>query len=84
MFQVATNLRFTSSLSISFVTLLALVALFIYAFVKYQCKQDPREPPYLRHAIPFVGNLIGMMRWGAKWYWIVKSVFADNLFRRRR
>ena len=33
---------------------------------------DPREPPIIRHTIPFVGHVIDIFRYGAKYFDILK------------
>jgi hypothetical protein len=35
---------------------------------------DPREPPIIPHQIPFVGHVIGMFRYGARYFDIIKYV----------
>lgn len=35
-------------------------------------QQDPREPPYIHPGLPFIGHLIGMIRYGAKYFELVK------------
>ena len=35
-------------------------------------RRDPREPPYIHSTLPLIGHLVGMVRYGAKYFELVK------------
>ena len=54
------------------------IGVLFYIFVLNRRQNDSgpfQEPPYIRSWIPFVGHIIGMARWGAKYFEIVKYVY---------
>ena len=51
-------------------------------------RRDPREPPYIRSRIPFIGHVIGMIQYGAKYFEIINQktrypIFALPMLSRR-
>lgn len=58
---------------------LALLAAFIVAW-QWNERRDPREPPYIRSNIPFVGHIIGMIRYGAKYFQLVNAKTKHPIF----
>jgi hypothetical protein len=46
-----------------FAILLALGAVVVYSRGETKSVTDNREPPVLKSKVPFVGHLIGMLRW---------------------
>lgn len=46
----------------------------IYIIYASSVKQDSKEPPYVYSRVPFIGHIIGMIRYGAKYFDIVKYV----------
>lgn len=60
------------SKSLLLVLMIPLMLLFIYIFVKFHFKHDPHEPSYVQPYIPFIGHILGMIRYGAKYFYIVK------------
>ena len=53
-----------------------LVGLIIWPALRWllHVEYDSREPPVIHHKIPFIGHVIGMYRYGAKYVDIVKYV----------
>lgn len=43
-------------------------------------RRDPREPPYIRSRIPFVGHVVGMIQYGAKYFELVNTKTRHPIF----
>lgn len=44
--------------------------------------QDPREPPAIPHPIPYVGHVVQLLRYGTKYYGMMRSVSASIVHER--
>ncbi len=63
--------------SVSTMAVLILSALVIFAFawlVLRRSNVDPREPPVVKPAIPFIGHILGMARQGSLYFKQLRSV----------
>lgn len=56
----------------SHLVLLLPISLAIFLVAHQFRKHDGAEPPYIYPYIPLIGHIIGMMRYGAKYFEIVK------------
>lgn len=56
--------------------LLLLLGLLLAPILAHQIynskKQDSREPPYIQPKVPFIGHVLGMLNYGAKYLDMVK------------
>ena len=43
-----------------------------------QSTQDAREPPMIPHTFPYIGHLIGLLRYGLKLFDMIRSVVLAN------
>lgn len=43
-------------------------------------RRDPQEPPYVRSRIPFIGHVVGMIRYGAKYFHLVNEKTRYPIF----
>jgi hypothetical protein len=63
----------------SFLTFVSTIFIAVLSFVYLPKKHDSREPSYVYPSIPFIGHVVGMMRYGAKYFEIVRYVFTVEL-----
>ena len=63
-----------SSLFSTFVGILLLVVV-VYVSLVYLFgpKYDPREPPVIASLVPFVGHILGLLRYGQRYFEILRS-----------
>ena len=64
----------SSTLPVSIVSLLVVAGTFL-AFVINRFLTidfDPREPPVIKPGIPYIGHILGIIRYGTKYFEIVK------------
>jgi hypothetical protein len=57
--------------------LVVLVLIFVVLFIRQRVihvNYDSREPPVIPHCIPYIGHVIGIFRYGAKYFEIAKFV----------
>jgi hypothetical protein len=56
------------------VAVLLVFALCVLAWLSIRLTRghDPREPPCIQPTIPFIGHLVGMVKYGAKYFEYVK------------
>lgn len=69
--RVVESAYWMMDLSVAFTTVMALLAAVVgYISIIYLLspKYDPREPPVLSHFIPYVGHIIGMIRYGTSYF----------------
>lgn len=72
-FEALQGLQEPSSFSGSFLTiLLAFAALSLFYWSMTASDLDPREPPLAKSKIPFIGHLIGMLRYQIKYMEMIK------------
>ena len=64
------NIASNRFLSIPFVFLV--LCAIIWVLVQWTRREHPQEPPYIHPRIPFIGHLIGMIRYGAKYFEYIK------------
>lgn len=53
-------------------TAIALIVAFVLLW-QWTERRDPREPPYIRSKIPFIGHVLGMIRYGGKYFQLVNE-----------
>jgi hypothetical protein len=58
----------------------AIVAL-IYVHQHFRFEHDPREPPLIRHTVPYIGHIIGIFRHGLEYFDYVKLVAVESTTR---
>ena len=63
-----------TSLFSTFVGILLLVVI-VYVSLVYMFgpKYDPREPPVISSLVPFVGHILGLLRYGQRYFEILRS-----------
>jgi len=61
--------------SASLVVLLLVVVGYVSVVYFFSPKYDPREPPVLSHYIPYVGHVLGLIRYGQYYFEMLRSVF---------
>ena len=63
-----------ASLFSTFVGILLLVVI-VYVSLVYLFgpKYDPREPPVILSLVPFVGHILGILRYGQRYFEILRS-----------
>ena len=58
-----------------FVVILLLVVIVSVSFVYlFSPKYDPREPPVISSSIPYVGHILGLLRYGQRYFEILRSL----------
>ncbi len=64
----------SSALPVSVLSLLVAAGSFlVYILHRYlSIDYDPREPPIIKSRIPYVGHILGIIRYGTKYFKIVK------------
>ena len=63
----------TSLLSV-FITVLLLVVIVSVSFAYLLGpKYDPREPPVVSSLVPYVGHILGLLRYGLRYFEILRS-----------
>ena len=62
-----------SLLSIFVGVLLLLVIPYISLVYLFSPKYDPREPPAIPSLIPYVGHMLGLLRYGQRYFEILRS-----------
>ena len=63
-----------TSLFSTFVAILLLVVLVYISLVYlFSPKYDPREPPVISSLIPYVGHILGLLRYGQRYFEILRS-----------
>ena len=63
------------SLFSAFVGISLLVVLVSVSFVYLLSpKYDPREPPVISSLIPYVGHILGLLRYGQRYFEILRSL----------
>ena len=63
-----------SSLFSTFVGILLLVVIVYVSLVYlFSPKYDPREPPVISSLVPFVGHILGLLRYGQRYFEILRS-----------
>ena len=65
-----------TSLFSTFVGILLLVVI-VYVSLVYLFgpKYDPREPPVISSLVPFVGHILGLLRYGQRYFEILRSPY---------
>ena len=72
MMDRVTKPSYLSEVTTAFSLIVSLLVLLIWYGLTWLQKHDSREPPYVYHNLPLVGHLIGMIRYGAKYFELVK------------
>ena len=44
----------------------------------YVPKQLPNEPPLVGHHIPYIGHIIGLLRYGTRYYQIIRYILSTT------
>ena len=58
-----------------FVVVLLLVVIVSVSLVYlFSPKYDPREPPVISSSVPYVGHIIGLLRYGQRYFEILRSL----------
>jgi hypothetical protein len=60
------------------VVLASTIIVLIYFHQRLQVEHDPREPPLIRHAVPYIGHLIGIVRHGPGYLGLIKLVTIES------
>ena len=63
------NSLFSAFVGISLLVVIVYVSL-VYLFSP---KYDPREPPVIPSLIPYVGHILGLLRYGQRYFEILRS-----------
>ena len=63
-----------STVSVTKLLVISAICPLVWIVVRWTRNHDPREPSYIHPSIPFIGHLIGMIRYGAKYFEYVKFV----------
>lgn len=66
--------------SASLVVLLLVVVGYVSVVYFFSPKYDPREPPVLSHYIPYVGHVLGLIRYGQYYFEMLRSVISLSNF----
>ena len=53
---------------------LLLVVVYISLVYLFSPKYDPREPPVISSLIPYVGHILGLLRYGQRYFEILRSL----------
>lgn len=53
---------------------LLLVVVSITSVYLFSPKYDPREPPVVSSLIPYVGHILGLLRYGQRYFEILRSL----------
>lgn len=53
--------------------LLLLVIVYVSLVSLFSPKYDPREPPVIPSLIPYVGHILGLLRYGQRYFEILRS-----------
>lgn len=53
---------------------LLLVIVYISLVYLFSPKYDPREPPVISSLIPYVGHILGLLRYGQRYFEILRSL----------
>lgn len=64
----------TSLVSTSVGVLLLLVIVYLSLVYVFSPKYDPREPPVISSWIPYVGHILGLLRYGQRYFEILRSL----------
>ena len=73
--------RMDTSLFSVFVVVLLLAVIVSVSFVYlFSPKYDPREPPVISSSIPYVGHILGLLRYGQRYFEILRSLVHWSLF----
>ena len=65
-----------SGLNFSLLLLLAAAGTAAWYAVDYFCapRLSPEEPPLLTHQIPYIGHILGLLRYGTRYYEMTRLV----------
>lgn len=62
-----------AKLSSTFVTvLLLLIIVYVSLVYLFSPKYDPKEPPVVSSFIPYVGHILGLLRYGQRYFEILR------------
>ena len=53
---------------------LLLVIVYISLVYLFSPKYDPREPPVISSFVPYVGHILGLLRYGQRYFEILRSL----------
>lgn len=60
--------------SITMFVLIAVVVIYISSVYLFSPEYDAREPPVLPHMIPYIGHILGLIRYGQHYFSILRLV----------
>jgi hypothetical protein len=66
--RLLVDIKMAASCPIVFIPVLLLLVSFLFALYHAHMKYDPREPPIIHHRVPYVGHVIDIFRYGAKYF----------------
>lgn len=77
--MVARHVSGMASTSASLLTVVAVLAAFFLLW-RWTERRDLREPPYVRSRIPFIGHILGMIRYGARYFQLINAETRYPIF----